>query len=80
MTWQSGDKIPQDLLRSQSDHFKHPSLAQTLLLEDDVVVAQEISDERLLGSGGASILLIFMKCVRSAKSLDWLKKHKEVAE
>ena len=80
VTWQSGDKIPENHPKSLCDYFKNPELARKLLLEDDVIVAQEVPDEKLLESGEASLLLIFMKYARSPKFLDWLKEHKEVAE
>ena len=80
VTWQSGDKIPEGHPKSLCDYFKNPELARKLLLEDDVIVAQEVPDEKLLESGEASLLLIFMKYARSPEFLDWLKEHKEVAE
>lgn len=80
LTWQSGDKIPANYPKSIADYFEDPQLAKELFLEDEVIVAQELSDSMLLKSGEASILTVFMKYARSAQFLPWLMRNKKVAE
>ncbi len=80
LTWQSGALVPADYPRSIADYFRNPTLAKALFLEDDIIVAQELSDEKLLQSGKASVLTIFMKYASSPQFPDWIEKNKEIVE